>query len=523
MNARNKNLQTTRSNVKKWNPSILAPMAGQHTNTITRITNEFLAEINNTDVKIHEYIKMARKDPVVRSCIEVKALRASLMLGKYRHHNPEIQKWVRDNFDNIEGCLSHKMGRLASAMPLGFACAEIVFKKDRKVNGKWRLKTLNVVDQTRTTFEGKSGCVKNVVYLNGDGTKIAIPYQKMIHVVNGYSSNIGEFDAVYGDPESATAYQYYKAKQAILTEMMISAKQNASGLWVGKADSNETVQLVDAQGNPQYNSDGTPKTEPAMLSLLKQMLNIENNSVIVTDLKNQITPLQVDSKEGFWQIALNILDAAIMKAYSVPKLVFEEGSGSFGVNGIGKQHQLIMDSQITSIVKQLRDQLIEKVVKPLLIWNFGITDDFGTFSLDPVEDPDAKNLLVNNIISATGSNLLMATDLGVQNKIRELLELPSLSEQEQFVEGQKKLLQSYFETQAFGGTPPPLYAEQTLAQKEEIEVEKQDIGLPSDLDSGMMAQQEAAMQEQEPPQEPEEIQNQMNRTNSQNATKKPLK
>jgi len=69
MNARNKNLQTTRSNVKKWNSSIMAPMAGQHTNTITRITNEFLAEINNTDVKIHEYIKMARKDPVVRSCI----------------------------------------------------------------------------------------------------------------------------------------------------------------------------------------------------------------------------------------------------------------------------------------------------------------------------------------------------------------------------------------------------------------------------------------------------------------------
>jgi hypothetical protein len=208
----------------------------------------------------------------------------------------------------------------------------------------------------------------------------------------------------------------------------------------------------------------------------------------------------------------------------VPKLVFEEGSGSFGVNGIGKQHQLIMDSQITSIVKQMRDQLIEKVVKPLLIWNFGITDDFGTFSLDPVEDPDAKNLLVNNIISATGSNLLMATDLGVQNKIRELLELPALSEQEQFIEGQKKLLQSYFETQAFGGTPPPLYAEQTLAQKEEIEVEKQDIGLPSDLDSGMLAQQEAAQAETpQEPVDPEEIVKERSRTNAQNATKKPLK
>lgn len=514
-------IKNTRDNVKKWNPAILTPTAGQHTNTITRVTNEFLAEIHNTDVKIRDYIKMARKDPVARSCIEIKALRASLMLGRYRHHNPVIEKWVRDNFDNIEGCLSHKMGRLASAMPLGFSCAEIVFKKDRRINGQWKLHTLNVVDQTRTTFEGKAGTIKNVVYLNGDGRKIAIPYGKMLHIVNGYSSNIGEYDSVYGDPESATAYQYFKAKQAILTEMMISAKQNASGLWVGKADSNETVQVVNGSGEPLFNSDGTPKTEPAMLSLLKQMLNIENNSVIVTDIKNQIQPLQVDSKEGFWQIALTILDSAIMKAYSVPKLVFEEGSGSFGVNGIGKQHQLIMDAQITSIVKQMRDQLIEKVVRPLLVWNFGITDDFGTFSLDPVEDPDAKNLLVNNIITATSSKLLMSTDLTVQNKIRELLELPTLTEQEQFVQSQKQLLQQYFETQTFGGTPPPLFAQQTLEDKEQIEAEKQEAGLPSDLDQGMAQEeaQEAPQPEEEEEQEaidPKAIEDERKRKNPQN-------
>lgn len=512
-----KPLKETRKNIKTWNPSVMMPQSGQHTDTVTRVTNEFLSEITNTEVKLHEYIKMGRKDPVARSCIEVKALRASLMLGKYRHSNKDIQDWVRDNLDNIEGCLSNKMGRLSSAMALGFSAGEIVFKKSNRVSGEWRLKTINVIDQTRTTFEGRAGCIENCIYLNGSGEKVAIPYQKVIHIVNGYSSNIGEFDSVYGDPESATAYQYYKAKQAILTELMISAKQNASGLWLGKADSNETVQIVDGQGAPVYNQDGSPRTEPAMLSLLRQMKNIENNSVIVTDLKNQITPLQVDAKEGFWSMALNIFDSAIMRAYSVPKLIFEEGSGSFGVNGIGKQHQLIMDAQITSIVKQMRDQLIEKVVKPLLIWNFGITKDFGTFSLDPVEDPDSKNLLINNIISAASSNLIMNTDLGVQNKVRELLELPVLSEQEQFVQSQKKLLQSYFETQAFGGTPPPLFAQETLAEKEQIETEKQEIGLPSDLDYGMLAQQQAQAQPPEQAETPEEIENKMKRTNSQNA------
>jgi hypothetical protein len=477
-------LKETRKNVKKWSPGIMTPMAGQLTSTVTRVTQEFLVEINNVDVKIAEYIKMARKDPIVRSCIELKCLRASLMLGKYRHSNPAIERWVRENFDTIEGSLTHKVGRMAAAMALGYSASEIVFDTEgRNKLGEWRLKNLNLLDQTRITFEGKGGNIENLLYQESDGNKLAIPYKKIIHVVNGYSTNIGEFDSVYGDAESGTAYQYYKAKQAILTEMMIAAKQNASGIWVGKVDSNETVQVVDITGNPVYNSDGSPRTEPAGLSLMKQLLNLESNSVLVTDIKNSITPMSTDTKEGFWQIALTILDAAIMRAYSVPKLVFEDGSGNFGVNGIGKQHVLIMDAQIESIVSQIRDQLIEKVVKPLLIWNFGITSDFGTFSLDPVEDPDAKNLLITNIISAAGAQLLPTTDLQVQNKVRELLGINVITPAEQFELSQQNLLQKYFENSLYAsGQPPILYRDRLLEDQADNESKKQELGLQNEYD-----------------------------------------
>lgn len=476
------NLNQYKSRPKaKWIPSIMTPQSGQQTNTITRLTNEFLAEMSNPETRLPDFILMARKDPVVRSCIEIKCLRASLMLGRYVHHDPKIQRFIQDNLDNIQGCLSHTIGRLASAMPLGYSCAEIVFTKERKFDGLWRLKHLNIMDQTRTSFEGKSGNVTNALYVNGDGKKIKVPYFKVLHVVNGYSANISGFDSVYGDPESAPAYPYYKAKQAILAEMMISAKQNASGLWLGKADSNKTVQVADSQGRPTYNTDGTPKIEPAMLSLLRQMLNIENNSVIVTDLENQIQPLHVDAKEGFWSMALNLLDGAIMRSYCVPKMVFEEGSGSFGMNGIGKQHQLLMDAQITSIVKQIRDQILEKVVKPLLIWNFGVTKDFGSFALDPVEDPDAKNMLINNIMMATGSQLLQASDIIVQNKVRQLIGLPEITEQEQYMLNQSKLLADYMQTVSYQGTPPALYAEDIVNDMYKLEAQKQSLGLPSQL------------------------------------------
>lgn len=538
-------LKDTRKNVKPWHPAIMTPMAGQLSSTVTRVTQEFLVEINNVDVKIAEYLKMARKDPVVRSCIELKALRASLMLGQYSHKDPYIQKWVRENFNNIEGSLSHKVGRLSAAMALGFSAAEIVFTNtNRGSTGEWRLANLNLLDQTRISFEGKGGSVVNLLYQESDGDKLAIPYKKILHVVNGYSSNIGEFDAVYGDAESGTAYQYHKAKQAILTEMMIAAKNNASGIWIGKADSNETVQVVDSNGNPVYNADGSPRTEPAALSLLKQLLNIESNSVLVTDIKNQVQPMSVDSKEGFWQLALSILDAAIMRAYSVPELVFKEGSGNFGINGIGKQHVLLMDAQIESIVTQIRDQLIEKVVKPLLIWNFGITENFGTFNLDPVEDPEAKNLLVNNIITATSSQLLQPTDLAVQNKVRELLGIPSITPAEQFELSQQALLQKFFENEIYAKmVPPVMYRQPALEDQANTEATKQDLGLPNDLDKVEQEQQaieaEAEEVENQPTTEdgkiaadgdngagsvkPEDIENARKRQNPQNSTKRKVK
>lgn len=535
-------IKDNRANVRKWNPGIGTPISGQYTSTITRVTQEFLQEIFNTDIKISEYIKMARKDSVVRSCIELKSLRASLLFGKYRFRDPYIQKWVQDNLDEIQGSLAQKIGQLSSAMPLGFSTAEIVFDRRRSNRKEIYLKTINILDQTRVTFEGESGIIKNLIYQEPTGKKIAVPYSKVLHVVHGFSANIGSFDQIYGDPESATAYQYYKAKQAILAEMLVAGKMGGSGLWLGKADSNETVQIVDGQGNPVYNADGSPRTEPAMVSLMKQMMNLENNSIIVTDIKNSLQPLQVDTKEGFWTVALNILNDGIMKAYGVPKLIFEEGSGTLGVNSVAKQHNSIMDSQIKSVIFQIRDQMIEKVVKPLLIWNFGITHDFGTFEDDNQLDPESASMRVGNIVNAVSAGVLNKTDLQVQNTVRNLLGIPTISKEEQWILSQEALLQSFFETKTFAGEPPISYREQLLEDKTELEASKQELGLPNELDQQeqqMLGQQipdeEENPEEQDSPEpqineetgEPinpnKEQENKMKRTNNQNATKHPVK
>ncbi len=438
--------------VKTWSPTIMAPSAGQITSTINRVTQSFLQEIDNVDTKITDYLKMARKDPLVRSCIELKCLRTSIMLGKYSHPDNFIEQWVQSNFDSMIGSLTHQVGRLAAAMPLGFAGAEIVFTDE--VSGEWRLKSINVLDQTRTTFEGKNGAIKYLRYREPTGNDKRIPYPKVLHIVNGFSTNIGEYDMVYGDAESGTAYQYFKAKQAVLTEMMISAKNSASGMWLGKADSNETVQIVDINGIPQTNPDGTPRTQSAVHALHQQMLNLENNSVIVTDKKNEISALIPDKNDVGWQNYINILDNGILRSYGVPELIFKEGTGSTLSSTLGRQHKTILDAQIESIVSQIRDQLIEKVVKPLLIWNFGITDNFGTFKLDEIQDQESVSLRVQNIISAVSAQILPAQNIHVQNALYDSLGLPTVSATEAAQLQQQQLLKTYFDQQVFQGMNP---------------------------------------------------------------------
>jgi hypothetical protein len=447
-----KNLYTQKQDkVKTWNPSLMAPVSGQISSSLNSITQTFLQEVSNNDPKLIDYLKMARKDPLVRSCIELKCLRAALMLGKYSHEDAFIERWVQENFDGMRGSLTHIVGRLASAMALGFSGGEIVFTDE--ILGQWRLKNINILDQTRISFEGKNGEIFFLRYRESTGKVKKIPYPKIIHVVNGFSSNIGEHDMVYGDPESGTAYQYYKAKQAILTEMMISAKNSASGMWLGKADSNETVQIVDSQGNPRFNSDGTPMVQSAVHALAQQLLNLENNSVLVTDNKNQVMPLIPTTKEATWQMYITILENGIMKSYGIPEMTFREG---VSFSNLSRQKKTILDAQIESVVAQIRDQLVEKIVKPLLIWNFGVTKNFGTFKMDEIEDQESISLRVQNIISAVSSQILPAQNINIQNALYDSLGLPTVTKEESQTYLQEQLLKSYYENQVYQGVHPML-------------------------------------------------------------------
>jgi hypothetical protein len=456
-----KNLYESRKKLKslvKFRSLVPTPTRASISSSVNALTQEFLQELTNSNRDLDKYKSMARIDPTVRACLELKAVRASNSFGRYTHHDSNTEKWVASNFENMRGSLPHAVGRLSgSAMNYGFAVAEV--QKSTRYPGarkEWRLQNLNILDPTRVTFEGQDGEIHFVRYLNRKGESKLIDYRNVIHIVNGMALTLDDDESsnVYGDPESRTAYKYHKAKQAILSEMMIAAKTSATGIWVGKADSNKTVQVVDGNGKALLNADGSPRTENSLTSMLRQLQHIENNSAIVTDIDNQLTPLFGNTGEGMWTTALNVLDKGIKMAYGVPELIFSEGSGSLGVNGLGQQHKSILDSQIESLVVQVQDQIIEKIVRPLLLFNFSQVEDFGKFKIDPELDAQTLGLRINNFVAATSAQIIPANDLRVQNAVYESLGLSTITQEDKEVIQKEALMKTYLENQVFAGTNP---------------------------------------------------------------------
>ena len=440
--------------------AVLKGMSGQISSTITSLTLKSVGELTRSVGKkggrsfkftIPEYKEMLESEPLSRACCELKALRAVASFGEYSHSDKETQEWMRANFETMKGSLSTTVKDLSSSLPYGFACAELVFtSKMAGHKGQWRLERINPLDPERVSFYGKVGDITHVIYKEKSGERRYIPYRKVLHVVNGAC-----FGSPFGSPEAERAMPFCRAKNLLFSEMMVAGKNNASGIWLGKADSNETVILTNPDGSPQRATDGSPKTVSAVEALNQQLQNLESSGVITTDLKNQLQPMLIPSDANFWNNGIMLLKKEILLSYLTPSMIWDEGSFShLGNTGLSGNHKAILDANIAAIVKQIQEEILEKLVRWLLIYNRPKSiwkKDFGSFQAQAHNDPNFLISQAGNLLQAINSQVLPSSDLDVMNTLREALGIPPIDEQQQYKLLQKQIEQQLYQQQAFSG------------------------------------------------------------------------
>ena len=410
------------------------PLAGAITSRVNYLTSTVINELTNPGkYTIQQLVDALESDPVASACIQIKALRGSQLLHSYQNKNKEHQTFIQSNLKNMRGTIELFTGTLTGmSMALGYGVLESVFEKSGLGRyGAWKLKTFHVLDPRKTSFKLLDGDIHCVKYLDG-GVEKHVPYWKTIHVTNALALNFSE-RSVYGTPEMLRAYPYIRLKQLMFGEMGISAKRLATGFVVGQADSNTRVQLYGSDGKPLPDGYGGYVTESSVQALARQLTLLENHASIVTDKANIVSALNIPAGEQFWNLALSLVNTQIMRAMLCPEALLSEGSGVLGMATLSATQLSIFDSSIEAVVAQIRDSIIEKVIQPLLIWNYGKQDDYGSFEIDKKTDPNTENLVTNTLMSAMSMGLIQNSDLEAVNKLREGVGLPPITQQDQMM------------------------------------------------------------------------------------------
>lgn len=416
---------------------------------ITGLTNSVIQELNNPNKHTIKEYEEILKNPWARACCQLKALRATVSIGEYQHENKDIENFIKENIENMNGSLPDIIGKLCSSMPFGHSCGEIGIKKKkifRKI--KYTLDGINILDPKRLRYAGHYGKITHVRYYDGQ-RDVWIPYDKCIHITNGLITNYNERSA-YGEPECEVAYPFVKLYSVIFSEMAIAAKTLATGILVGLADSDNTVYMYDKFGNVKKDENGKPIAINGVQHLADQLKQLENHSHIVTDKKNTVTALQIPAGEQFWNLAITLLKENIMASFITPTMVFNEGSGALGMATVSAKQLSVFDASVEAIVKQIRDQLIEKVFKPLILWNFGTQSSYGSFEVTSVTDPANESLMINNLMMAFGQGLIPNTDFDAINALRDKLNLAPLSS---YQKTEQQMMQD-LQNQQMGMTDP---------------------------------------------------------------------
>ncbi len=432
LTARNIERKDGSSLYEPFEPSLYIPTNARLTSSVQALTGRYITEIYSPKRRVYnEWIKMLEKDPVAAFCAGIKVLRAQITFGEYTHENKEYQEFVRTNLDNMEGSFRNIIARLASAMTFGFSVAEVNFSSTTPgFRNKWVLKDINVLDIRNLSVRGKNGRVYEYGYRDRHNNTVYIDRRKCLHVTN---TDLIPFntDLIWGSADCEKALNWYKLRQLISTEFAIAAKNNSVGVLWGRTNSTQKMQVYDANDQLRVDGMGKPLLISKQKALFMQLKELEQNNLIVTDNDTNLDILQTQTGEAFWSYAFDLVEKNLALAFSVPVSLFREGTaGTFGNTGLSQNHKSMLDSSVESVVQALREEFINKVIKPLLVFNFGETKNFGKFEFISDESAVDKNSRISTVLSAISTGLFSSDDQEIQNSIRKDLGLPPMSQSE---------------------------------------------------------------------------------------------
>lgn len=376
---------------------------------VEKLVNRFLTIVPSAREDIDSYVEMLH-NPVVNTGVELRVLLTLWVMGDYSNPDrPDIEAYVKAQFAAMPTKFKSALRELeAYKLSFGNVFAEKVIKRNYQLGG------IQALDPRRFDYVGSYGQVDYARYRGVYGN-IDIKYKDGIHLVNLPHLAIGR------DPNGVAcckiANPYWEAFKITSACLAIATQFSAAPATVGETDTNQTVTKLDDEGAEVIEND-LPVQINKGTQMLENLESLRTSGVMAVGRGDKVYAIANETKGELILGAAQFFQRMILLSFLVPDTIMSVGGTGTGDSGLNAGHMQILMMVVRESASELAEAVIEDIVKPLIIYNYGAQDSYGHFPIKQELDPLSLQI-ADTLVKLGNAGLVDKTDLAVLAKARE--------------------------------------------------------------------------------------------------------
>ena len=315
---------------------------------------------------------------------------AAARMPRYRNDDETIQDFVLHSGTRLEDQLPEiAETAVAGAKVIGFSAGEFVACRE---DDEWGFGGVYPIYPGDAEFQYDED-TKKITELEVC-SEDPIPYNRLIHVVDNPALAYGN---PYGRPSAKRALALWQASRIVMRQWTITAQRQATPLLHADVDKELADQKIyNDKGECLTNGKGEPLVRPGIVAAKGELAKLQSNQNYIITQGTNVSAINHQSNGQFFKDFAEYLDREILIALGVPETFIAVGNSGLGNSGLAKQHAENFHLMIDATLKRFRQQFMNTVIIPMVIWNFGEQESYGYWK--PIPEQEELRVEIGRLI-----------------------------------------------------------------------------------------------------------------------------
>lgn len=308
-------------------------------------------------------------DPTISSSVELITCAIAKAIGNYKHPSTDIEDYVNRQFENLDGDLNTIVRTLCLSYWYGLSVAEICAEV---VDGELTLQKLIPIPAKNIYLvfanQGTSLDVEEIILNYSSIQEVTIPKEKVILIRHG-----ADFNRPYGVSRLETVRAQWQQLNNLKTNWQNASNRYSSPFMVYHL-TNPKQKVSDGMGGTITAYDNASQALTGT-GLVKGTICCGEDTIEVIPAED-ISPNMVTACEYYEKL--------IYRGLLIPSLLTD--SGDVGSYALGKEHSSLFNMVVNQLARDIEDNILEQLVRPLVSYQYGEQEDWGHFEQDEEQE-----------------------------------------------------------------------------------------------------------------------------------------